>query len=138
VLDAAGGLGVLGEPTLPEPCIAFEPGDAVLGTDDLAIKAFVRRLCVGDPVPYGPDLAPRSRMGDAPPAVPLASPDMGKVHPALGVLVLAAGPVEPAGGAAGGDVLPAAGPACEVVSVLTESVELGARCGELSSDVGWA
>ncbi|HET6663804.1 MAG TPA: hypothetical protein VFG94_06085, partial [Acidimicrobiales bacterium] len=121
-MDAAGGLGVLGEPTLLEPSIVFESGDAVLGTDDLAIEVLARRLCVGGPVACGTGLAPHSRMGDAPPAVPLASPAIGQVNPALGVLVLAAGLVELAGGTADGGVLPAAGPACEIVSVLAESV----------------
>ena len=55
----------------------------------------------------------------------------------LGVLALAAGLVELAGGAAGGGVVPAAGAAGEVVTAAAKPVEVGACGGELRGDVGW-
>jgi hypothetical protein len=50
--------------------------------------------------------------------VAFATAEGGEIHPSFGVLWLAASVVEPAGGAAGGVVVPRAGAAGEVRAVL--------------------
>ena len=53
VLDAVGEVGVLGEPSVAEPGVGFEFGDAVFGSGDPAIEVLDGWLAVGDPVPFG-------------------------------------------------------------------------------------
>jgi hypothetical protein len=56
VLDAACEVGIFGEPAVAEPDFAFEFGDAVLGSGDVAIDVLERWLGVGGPVVRGPGL----------------------------------------------------------------------------------
>jgi hypothetical protein len=69
--------------------------------------------------------------------VPLASPDVWEVRPALGTLAPVARLVELASSATGGGVLPAAGAADEGVAALAKTVEVGPGGGELCGRVGW-
>lgn len=116
VLDTSGELWVFPEPAIAEPGVAFELGDAVLGSRDPSVEVLEGRLGVGRPVPLCQGLTPSRGQGDAAPAVPLASSDMWEVHPVLGVLPLPAGVVELAGGSAGRCVVPRAGPVGEVLT----------------------
>lgn len=73
VLDAAGQVGVLGEPAVAEPGVAFELGDTVSGSRDLVLHVLERWLSVRGPVLLGPGLGSRRGHSLAAPAVPLAS-----------------------------------------------------------------
>ena len=132
VLDAAGEVGVFGEPSAVEGSQALEIGDAVLRGGAPAVECLGHRCGVRDPVLLGTGFGGRSDPGEPAPVVPFTSPHC-QLGAALGGPSFLTRLVEFASGSASRGVGPPTGPTVEILAGTAQPVEVLACRGEVSA-----